>query len=129
MHNDVSCTCYNHIASRDSSGGVDQHNFSFVDFRALLADSDSVSKGPSSFFLETDSLRSDSSLSVSYSGMFFFPFSLRVNRLHGSLRRESMAESPLLAALVPTGHSESVTHSARSAEMRLDSSNSTSQLA
>ena len=62
-----------------------------------MAGADFVSEGSSSFLSESDSCRSDSSLSVSYSDIFFFPFSLRVSRLLGFLRGECTTESPLLA--------------------------------
>ena len=68
-----------------------------ADFEALLADTDFVSEGPSSFFLESDSLRSNSSLSVPYSDIFFFPFSFPVSHLLGFLRGDCTTESALLA--------------------------------
>ena len=61
-----------------------------ADLMALLADSDLFSRGPSSCFPESDS-------SVSYYDIFFFPFSLCVKRLLGSVRGVSTAEASLLA--------------------------------
>ena len=54
-------------------------------------------KGPSSFVPVSDLLRCDSSLSLLYYGIFFFPFSLHVNCLLGFGRGDYTAQSSLLA--------------------------------
>ena len=74
---------------------VDRRNCSLADVEAFLADADFALEGPSSLFSESDSRRFDSPLSVSYSSIFFFPFSLRVNS--SSSLFPCMVESPLFA--------------------------------
>ena len=75
---------------------VDWRYLCFADFKALLTDLDFISEGPFLFFSESDLRRSNLCLSVSYSDIFFFPFSLRIGRLLDFRRRECTVESPLL---------------------------------
>ena len=54
---------------------LDRCNCSLADVEAFLADANFVLEGPSSLFSESDSRRSDSSLSEPYSDIFFSLFS------------------------------------------------------
>jgi hypothetical protein len=76
---------------------VDQCNFPLPDVEILSTDTDFSPEVPAPCASESNSRRCDSSLCVSESDTFFFPFSLRVNRLVGFLRGECTAESPLFA--------------------------------
>ena len=102
---------------------IDRRNCSLADVKAFLGNTDFTLEGPSSLFSESDSLRSDSPLSVPYSGIFFFPFSLRVSHLLSFLSGAGNAEPSLhyLPTLLQTGcQTDPVACSVHSTEMKSD---------